>query len=150
MTSQRPARGSSLSLISNDSTHSLLASRRQQNGSSLKLSTSANSVTGGGDNNKNNNRGQDAAALQLLGKLIGTSPNVGGEEEDDSADDQDEEFAITDEDLEADFDFGGLTLREIAWESQSPAQRRGSLQASRTPEECTHRPFTLTNFLDNH
>ncbi|KAL1899094.1 Vacuolar protein sorting-associated protein 52 [Sporothrix stenoceras] len=120
VTSQRSARNSSLSLISNDSTNSLLASRRQQNGSSLKQSTSANSVTGG------DSRGQDAAALQLLGKLIGASPK------DEKADDEDD-VVITDEDLEADFDFSGLTLREIAWES--PAQRRGSLQASRTPEE---------------
>ncbi|KIH88949.1 GARP complex subunit (Sac2) [Sporothrix brasiliensis 5110] len=122
MTSQRPARGSSLSLVSNDSTTSLLASRRQ-NGSSLKQSTSAKSVTG-------DPRAQDTAALALLGRLIGASPKDSGVE--GPAENQDE-VIITDEDLEADFDFSGLTLREIAWEV--PVQRRGSLQASRTSED---------------
>ncbi|CAK7231946.1 Vacuolar protein sorting-associated protein 52 [Sporothrix bragantina] len=123
MTSQRPARGSSLSLVSNDSTASLLASRKQ-NGSSLRQSTSATPTPG-------DTKAQDAAALSLLGRLIGASPSGSPAEEKDEEDLGD--LVITDEDLEGDYDFGGLTLRELA--SESSAARQSSQHSSRTPED---------------
>ncbi|CAK7198775.1 Vacuolar protein sorting-associated protein 52 [Sporothrix eucalyptigena] len=120
VTSQRPARGSSLSLISNDSTASLLTSRKQ-NGSSLRQSTSARPTVG-------DTKAQDAAALALLGRLIGASPEETSAE--DAAEEDVDEIMITDEDLEGDYDFGGLSLREMAWEGPASQQ---SQHSSRTP-----------------
>ncbi len=119
MTSQRPARGSNLSLVSNDSTTSLLASRRQ-NGSSLRQSTSASVLV--------DNKAQDAAALALLGKLIGvTAADAPAQEGPEVA------AVITNADLEFEFDFGGLSLRELAWDS--PAVGSDTLHRARSSDE---------------
>ena len=142
MTSQRSARASSLSLLSNDSTSSLLTSRKQD-GSSLRQSTSATTPTPG------DNKARDEAALALLGRLIGASPRNSLAE--DSADEDQEVLEITDEDLEGDYDFGGLTLRELA--SESAAARQSYQHSSRSPEDCMFgrgrvSPFFFFSFLD--
>ena len=110
VTSQRAARGSSLSLVSNDSSSSLLASSRRPNGSTLKQSSTA---------------GDDGAeALQLLDRILGDSPG----------DATSPERPITEEDLGLEFDFGGLSLRELA----QPDAFEGTPSAHRpqTVEEC--------------
>lgn len=97
LTSQRPgvssaARGSTLSLVSNDSSSSLLAVSKRANGSTLKQSTTV----------------EDAPDPEaILAGILGTSP--GGSASEDARDGQ----RITAEDLDLDFDFGGQDLREL-------------------------------------
>ncbi|CAK7566214.1 MAG: Vacuolar protein sorting-associated protein 52 [Sporothrix epigloea] len=123
MTSQRPARGSSLSLISNESTVSLLAPRKQ-NGSSLRQSASATPTP-------IDTKAQDAAALSLLGRLVGTS--LGQESAKSSEAEERDELTVTDQDLTGDYNFGELTLRELVSEA---ATARGSNRHSfRTQED---------------
>ncbi|KAK0629774.1 hypothetical protein B0T17DRAFT_606919 [Bombardia bombarda] len=89
LTSQRPGstpRGSNLSLVSNDSSFSLLASSKRANGSSLKQSATV----------------------------------------DDAPDPE--------QDLDIDFDFGGLTLRELADGKSRPDDRN------------THKPQTVEDY----
>ncbi|CAK7228527.1 Vacuolar protein sorting-associated protein 52 [Sporothrix curviconia] len=125
MTSQRPARGSSLSLVSNDSTASLLASRKQ-NGSSLRQSTSATPTPG-------DTKAQDAAALALLGRLIGASSGTSAAEDREKDEEGQDDLVITDEDLEGDYDFGGLALREVA--AANSVARQSSQHSARTPQD---------------
>src|SRR6266699_7072555 len=93
VTSQRSARGSSVSLVSNNSSSSLLASARKPNGSALKQSTIADD--GGTE------------AVEVLNKLLG-SASVG------DAPEEKVDAPITEEDLGVEFDFGGLSLRALA------------------------------------
>ena len=94
--SSRPGitpRGSALSLVSNDSSSSLLASARRANGSALRQSTAA--YIG-------------PKPSELLEKLLGAS-DIEGE-----APAKRPTSSITNEDLEFNFDFGGLSLQALA------------------------------------
>ncbi|GJC88267.1 vacuolar protein sorting-associated protein 52 B [Colletotrichum liriopes] len=94
VTSQRPGltpRGSQLSLISNDSSSSLLASRRV-NGSGLKQSQTTYD-------------GPDS--IEILGQILDTNSIAGSIANSTTA-------TITEKDLELDFGFDGLSLRELA------------------------------------
>ncbi|EFQ27587.1 Vps52/Sac2 family protein [Colletotrichum graminicola] len=99
VTSQRSGltpRGSQLSLISNDSSSSLLASRRV-NGSGLKQSQTTYD-------------GPDS--VEILGQILETTSIT------DSAASSTTGI-ITQQDFELDFDFGGLSLRELASSNQA-------------------------------
>lgn len=90
MTSQRPGitpRGSQLSLVSNDSSNSFLASRRV-NGSGLKQSQTTYD-------------GPDS--VEILGQILDTAPTS-----------EATTITISENDLELDFQFEGLSLRELA------------------------------------
>ncbi|KXH53790.1 Vps52/Sac2 family protein [Colletotrichum salicis] len=90
VTSQRPGitpRGSQLSLVSNDSSSSFLASRRV-NGSGLKQSQTTYD-------------GPDS--VEILGQILDTAPTS-----------ETTTATITENDLELDFQFEGLSLRELA------------------------------------
>ncbi|KAI1339509.1 Sac2 family-domain-containing protein [Xylariaceae sp. FL0016] len=99
---QRPGltpRSSSLSLASADSsTSSLLASSKRANGSALKQSTTAYV-------------GPDP--VEVLGALLGERA------EEDPTTDTDPITSIKSEDLDLDFDFCGLSLRELALSNNS-------------------------------
>ncbi|KIL90624.1 sac2 protein [Fusarium avenaceum] len=99
VTSQRPGitpRGSSLSLASNDSSSSLLSSSRRPNGSGLRQ---ASTIETGPD------------SLEVLETLLASFPND---------DDQTEKtFAIKQDDISFEAEFGGLSLKELAT-SQPP------------------------------
>lgn len=105
-------RGSSLSLNSNDSTSSFLASRRP-NGSSLKQSTT---VPDGPE------------PEEVLETLLGTTANG-------IAPDETRKVAITEDDLDFDFNFGGLSLRELAQDDD--VLDGGNVYRPQTIEECT-------------
>lgn len=114
VTSHRPAstpRGSYTSLVSNDSSTSLLASSRRPNGSSLKQSHTAHD-------------GPDP--VEILSKILGK----GGLRDGDTAE---EEFSITAKDLGLDWDFEGASLRDFASaddeEGPGPTRRQ-------TVDEC--------------
>ncbi|KAL2153106.1 hypothetical protein VTH82DRAFT_4261 [Thermothelomyces myriococcoides] len=95
LTSQRPGlspRGSSLSLASSDSSSSLLGASKRANGSALRQSTTVDA-------------GHDPEAI--LARILGPLPDPPALEEDATR-------RIREEDLELDFDFGGLSLRELA------------------------------------
>ncbi|KXH37834.1 Vps52/Sac2 family protein [Colletotrichum simmondsii] len=90
VTSQRPGitpRGSQLSLISNDSSNSFLASRRV-NGSGLKQSQTTYD-------------GPDS--VEILGQILDTAPAS-----------EATTVTISENDLELDFNFEGMSLRELA------------------------------------
>ncbi|PTB72971.1 Vps52-domain-containing protein [Trichoderma longibrachiatum ATCC 18648] len=94
ITSQRQGpspRGSSLSLVSGDSTTSLLASSRKPNGSETRQ----------------NPTGQGPDPVDVLEKLLAADSEVVGKT-------QSRASLITQEDLALDFDFGGLSLQELA------------------------------------
>ncbi|EHK20256.1 uncharacterized protein TRIVIDRAFT_68946 [Trichoderma virens Gv29-8] len=93
ITSQRQGpspRGSSLSLISSDSTTSLLASSRKPNGSDARQQP-----------------GQAPDSVGVLEKLLAADSEVVGKT-------QSRASLITQEDLTLDVDFGGLSLKELA------------------------------------
>lgn len=121
VTSQRGGpspRGSTLSLVSNDSTSSLLSSSRKPNGSNLKQSSTIET-------------GPDP--LEVLEKLLGSnSHNKGSSRNSDGH--------ITEDDLDFDFDFGGLSLKELAASgtpesAPSRARRPQSAEDSMIPRE---------------
>ncbi|KAI0597448.1 Sac2 family-domain-containing protein [Biscogniauxia sp. FL1348] len=127
---QRPGltpRSSSLSLASNDSSaSSLLASSRRANGSNLKQSTT---VYAGPD------------PVEVLNTLLGNGA------EDAEAVDKSATPSITTEHLELQFDFGQLSLRELALsedvipdgpEVYSP-QQAGEYEQDKTKFEDLHR-----------
>ncbi|KAK3306630.1 Sac2 family-domain-containing protein [Chaetomium strumarium] len=115
LTSQRSGispRGSSLSLGSNDSSSSLLAAAKRINGSGLKQSTTVD----------------DAPDPEtVLARILGPSPDRTNSEHTQTR-------RITEDDLGLGFDFGGLSLRELA---------RGD--AGR-PATDTYRPQTVEDF----
>lgn len=105
-------RGSSLSLISNDSTSSFLASSRRPNGSGLKQSTTV--VEG-------------PEPEEVLETLLGTKANGIGPE-------GPHKVTISEDDLDFDFDFAGLSLRDLA--QDDTALDSGNVYRVQTAEEC--------------
>ncbi|KAK4112162.1 Vps52-domain-containing protein [Canariomyces notabilis] len=102
VTSQRPGispRGSSLSLVSNDSSSSLLASSKRANGSALKQSTTV---------------GDAPDPEEVLARILGPLP-------DPATPGNSQPGRMTEDDLEGEFDFGGLSLRELASEDADQA-----------------------------
>lgn len=105
-------RGSNLSLVSNESTSSFLATQKRLNGSTLKQTTTVP-------------EGPDPEIV--LETILGPKPN--------GLTVQDEpQSTITDDALDLDFDFGGLSLREFA--SIDPSDG-GDVYRSQSIEECT-------------
>ncbi|GKT50192.1 vacuolar protein sorting-associated protein 53 [Colletotrichum spaethianum] len=101
VTSQRPGltpRGSQLSLVSNDSSSSLLASRRV-NGSGLKQSQTTYD-------------GPDS--VEILSQILDTTSIADSTTNSTTG-------TITEKDLELDFDFDGLGLRELASSDKADA-----------------------------
>ncbi|KAK6064407.1 Vacuolar protein sorting-associated protein 52 B [Seiridium cupressi] len=128
LTSQRPgaaARSSSLlSLASNDSsTSSLLGASRRANGSTLKQSTTTYS---------------GPEPVDILNKLLGEGTADG--------DNQAAPTAITQEDLELDFDFGGLSLTDLVL-SEDAIEESAIVHRSQTVEEYEQ---DKTKFEDLH
>lgn len=114
VTSQRAgqsARGSALSLVSNDSTSSLLSSSRRPNGSGLRQ---ASTIETGPD------------SLEVLEKLLASLS--------DSASVPNQQSAISNEDIMRDADFGGLSLKELA-ASETPEPTVTSVRKPQTVEE---------------
>ncbi|KAK4193920.1 Sac2 family-domain-containing protein [Podospora australis] len=113
---QRPGispRGSSLSLVSNTSSSSLLASSKRANGSALKQSTTVDD-------------GPDPE--ETLARILGPLPI------DDAASVDGKTIAINEEALELDFDFGGLSLRELA--ESDGGQEAVDTYKPQTVEDC--------------
>ncbi|KAL3428381.1 vps52 sac2 family protein [Phlyctema vagabunda] len=111
---QRPGftpRSSSLSLVSNDSTTSLLASSRKTNGSTLKQSTTI---------------ADPPNPLEVLEKLLG-SEHVGEVTRKDNG-------VGRNFDVEAELDFGGLSLYELLAES-APSRREADVYNDQSIEE---------------
>ncbi|EAQ88211.1 hypothetical protein CHGG_04830 [Chaetomium globosum CBS 148.51] len=131
LTSQRPGlspRGSSLSLASNDSSSSLLGASKRSNGSALKQSTTADNAPD---------------PETILASILGPLPdNIAPLEEDRAG-------RIAEDDLELDFDFGGLSLRELAegggGRVVADTDRPQTVEDCRSPRanaalsSCTHR-----------
>jgi hypothetical protein len=120
---QRPSfnpRSSSLSLVSNDSTTSLLSSSKRPNGSGLRQSSTV----------------ADAPdPLKVLEKLLGadanlpdTSKTTNGVNGSNSADG----------DFEGELDFEGLSLQELAIK-ETTFSREEHVYTSQTVEDCTCR-----------
>ncbi|KAJ4300465.1 Vacuolar protein sorting-associated protein 52 [Collariella sp. IMI 366227] len=112
---QRPGispRASSLSLVSNDSSASLLGVSKRPNGSALRQSTLV----------------EDAPdPEEVLARILGPLPNTPPSEDDRTR-------MITEDDLGLDFDFGGLSLRELAAAEAGP------------PAADTYRPQMVEDF----
>lgn len=116
VTSQRQGqspRASSLSLVSSESSASLLASSRRPNGSGLKQSSApvAHPIN----------------SIETLEKLLGqtSSPALAAD------------LDILDSDLVLDFDFGGLSLKELA-ASQDEADTQPRIPKPQKPSECMY------------
>ncbi|KAL7785973.1 Sac2 family domain-containing protein [Trichoderma ceciliae] len=88
---RRSPRGSSLSLVSSDSTTSLLASSRKPNGSEARQPPAA----------------QAPDSVDVLERLLVADSEVVGKA-------QSRKSLVTEEDLVLDVDFGGLSLKELA------------------------------------
>lgn len=118
VTSQRAGhspRGSSLSLVSNDSSTSLLSSSRKPNGSGLKQ-THTSTVDGGTE------------SLEVLEKLLAaTSRNGQGPSRHTPC--------VSEADLALDVDFGGLSLKELA-ASEPPESIASTSQRPQFVEGC--------------
>ncbi|KAK3905451.1 Sac2 family-domain-containing protein [Staphylotrichum tortipilum] len=107
LTSQRPGispRGSSLSLASSDSSSSLLVASKRTNGSALKQSTTV---------------GDSPDPEAVLARILGPLPDAPAAAADGGADavgedQEDRTRRITEDDLDLEYDFGGLSLRELA------------------------------------
>lgn len=106
-------RGSSLSLVSNDSSSSLLSSRRVPT-STLKRSTAIDDAPD---------------PEEILGRILGTSPEGVVSQELESR-------RITEDDLDYDYDFGGLSLNELA--SDDYEQDSDASCKSQTFEDCEY------------
>lgn len=116
------ARSSSLSLVSNDSTTSLLASSRKPNGSGLRQTST---VYDGPD------------SLDILDKLLSA-----GTDSDDTPNQHGS--SIKEEDFELEPDFGGLSLKELA-ELEPPEDDvvPGPTPRSQTAEDCKKHPIPM-------
>ncbi|KAM0557955.1 hypothetical protein ACHAPJ_005119 [Fusarium lateritium] len=115
VTSQRPGispRGSSLSLVSNDSSSSLLSSSRRPNGSNLRQTSTIET-------------GPDS--LEVLETLLAGFSNNRDQTEK-------RKTAITQDDINFEADFGGLSLRELAT-SQTPDTSIANNRKPKTAEE---------------
>ncbi|KAJ4130031.1 Vacuolar protein sorting-associated protein 52 [Fusarium equiseti] len=114
VTSQRPGvspRGSSLSLVSNDSSSSLLSSARRPNGSGLRQ---ASTIETGPD------------SLEVLETLLAGFSDI--------QDRPEKKTAIYQDDLDFEADFGGLSLKELAT-SQPPDTTISDNRKPKTTEE---------------
>jgi len=114
---QRPGfapRGSSLSLVSNDSSSSLLASAKKANGSSLRQSAAVDDALD-----------PEEVLDRILGPLPSSSASSGAKPPGTT---------ITEEDLDFDFDFDGLSLREIV--GRNAAAEDTNQWKSQTVEDC--------------
>lgn len=114
VTSQRQGhspRGSSLSLVSTDSSVSLLTSARRPNGSTLKQSFVA--------------AVHPTNSLEALDKLLGRSA---------SAVDSTQQ-PLTESDLDLDHDFGGLSLKELA-ASRADDEPQNAASISIVSDDC--------------
>jgi vacuolar protein sorting-associated protein 52 len=114
VTSQRPGispRGSSLSLVSNDSTSSLLSSSRRLNGSNLRQ---ASTIETGPD------------SLEVLETLLAGFSSDHGQ--------SDKKTAISQNDINFEAEFGGLSLKELAM-SEPPDTTTTSIRKPKTAEE---------------
>ncbi|KAK6219549.1 Vps52/Sac2 family protein [Colletotrichum higginsianum IMI 349063] len=115
VTSQRPGltpRGSQLSLISNDSSTSLLASRRVNGSSGLKQSQTTYD-------------GPDS--VEILGQILGTTSFA------ESAVNR-TTGTIGEQDLELNFDFDGLSLRQLASSNKADTGDADSYRRQTTEE----------------
>jgi hypothetical protein len=83
-----------LSLVSNDSSSSLLGASKRTNGSALRQSTTL---------------GDAPDPEAVLARILGSLPDTAAPEEEENR-----SRRITEDDLDVDFDFGGLSLRELA------------------------------------
>ncbi|KAG5983837.1 hypothetical protein E4U55_006987 [Claviceps digitariae] len=142
VTSQRSGhspRSSSLSLVSNDSSYSLLSHARRTNGSALRQSVTAPDVTD---------------PLETLSRVLTSlkEADCDGEESQKA-----HSGFITETDLELEVDFGGLSLKELAL-SQAPddsesAPRQGQnvedYEQERTTFESLHRSITACDDVLN-
>lgn len=123
VTSQRPGhspRNSSLSLVSNDSAHSLLSHPRRTNGLVPRQSVATPNVND---------------SLNLLNKILTSQKKEGfnGEEGQNLL-----SSSITEADLELEVDFGGLSLKEVA-SSQTPDEIEAAPRLGQNLEDCTFR-----------
>jgi vacuolar protein sorting-associated protein 52 len=113
VTSQRAGhspRASSLSLVSNDSTTSLLSSSRRANGSNPRLNSTAEEVP---------------KPAEILGKIFPVVPE--GQQS----------LIVSEDDLAFDPDFGGLTLKELVDSDTAQDELAAALQPrSQAGEEC--------------
>ncbi|KAK3338374.1 Sac2 family-domain-containing protein [Neurospora tetraspora] len=104
---QRPGlntRGSSaLSLVSNDSSSSLLASAKKTNGSSLRQSSTVDDAPD---------------PEEVLARILGQFPSTNTTQQPEAK----PASGITEDDLDFDVDFGGLTLTELAGSDVSSRQ----------------------------
>lgn len=125
VTSQRQGhspRSSSLSLASTESSVSLLASSRRPNGSALKQSSTIVDHT--------------PATLEALEKLLGKLQSKDGA-------DANATKAITEADLDHDFDFKGKSLKDFA---SSPGGAAAIVPPKRKSHaECTHINSPISN-----
>lgn len=123
VTSQRPgfsARGSSLSLVSNDSTSSLLSSSRRPNGSNLRQ---ASTIDTGPD------------SLEVLETLLA-----------DFSSDREQAYkktAINEDDINFEAVFAGLSLKELATSEPPDTTTAGN----RKPKTAEESPFIATYTL---
>ncbi|OAQ71205.1 Vps52 / Sac2 family protein [Pochonia chlamydosporia 170] len=130
VTSQRAGhspRSSSLSLVSNDSSTSLLPGSRRLNGSSLRQSSTVPNL---------------ADSLETLERLLRDPCEIDADNEKRKA----RTTSIVEADLEFDYDFGGLSLKELA-ASQPPEDTSAVSRKAQTVEEY-HRE--RTKFEDIH
>ncbi|KAK4204108.1 Sac2 family-domain-containing protein [Triangularia verruculosa] len=115
---QRPGispRGSSLSLVSSDSSSSLLASSRRANGSALRQSTTVDDAPD-----------PEEVLARILGPL---SVDVAPAE-------QSSQTGITEDDLGLEFDFGGLSLHELAESDDADQLDTVDTYRPQTVEDC--------------
>jgi len=130
---QRPGfnpRTSSLSLNSNDSTTSLLASSRRPNGSGLKESVTVLDTPD---------------PLDVLEKLLGLEGKNSAEASGPTGVANGNKAAQ--DDFEYELDFGGLTLRELA--AREPAYSQENHVSTQTIEECMFYPNFVTAPIAN-
>ena len=129
VTSHRPGntpRGSSISLVSNDSSASLLASSRKPNGSGLKQSQTAYD-------------GPDP--LETLRRILGQQEHTNAP--------RDQSLPIGVEDLDLDIDFGGLGLRDFATSEAEPRDAARPANQRHSVEECTCRQRRFESGTDS-
>lgn len=125
---QRPGlntRGSSaLSLVSNDSSSSLLASAKKANGSSLRQSSTVDDAPD---------------PEEVLARILGQFPSSNTTQQPEAK----PASGITEDDLDFDVDFGGLTLTELAGPDVSSRQvdnyKPQSVQDCTMPPYCSYR-----------
>ncbi|KAG6005859.1 hypothetical protein E4U21_007567 [Claviceps maximensis] len=142
VTSQRSGhspRDSSLSLVSNDSSLSLLSQSRRTNGSALRQSVTIPNVND---------------SLETLRRVLTSSKEAGvnGEESQNS-----QSSSITENDLDLEVDFGGLSLKELVMSQvpddteSAPRQRQNveEYQKERTTFESLHRSITACDDVLN-